>query len=214
MTRRTVQVAAMAIGLVIITACSGPASPGSGSPTASPTPSAGAVTFHDRVGDVPKSRPDVATVSVAKQSGKISFAIKFVNAPPLVTDQKSSGFWDLLVINIDAIGGTPITSTFYKILSGTPTVRGQPLTWAGVGSLPEHVNLYQGDQSKDIGPVTVTGSTLTVSVDPALLGDPTTLAFRVIVTRGTEPRMPEFSPNHSTDYAPGTDVDLWQWKVM
>jgi len=175
MTVKLTQVAALAVVVAILTACSTTALPGSGSPSASPTPSAVPVTFRDRVGEVPKSRPDVATVTVAKQYGKMSFAIKFLNAPPLVTDQKSSGFWDMLVINIDAIGGTPITSTSYKILGGTPTVRGKPLTWAGVGSLPEHVNLYcydgacQGDQSKDIGPVTVTGSTLTVSVDPALV---------------------------------------------
>jgi hypothetical protein len=221
MTMKSIHVAALAVALAILTACSSTALPGSGSPSASPTPSAGPVTFHDRVGEMPKSRPDVATVTVAKQHGKISFAITFVNAPPLVTDQKSSGFWDLLVINIDAIGGTPATSTSYKILGGTPTVRGQPLTWAGVGSLPEHVNLYcdsegacEGDHSTDIGPVTVTGSTLTVSVDPALLGNPTTLVFRVGVVRGTEPKLPEYSPNHSEDWAPDFDVDGWQWKVI
>jgi len=219
-TMKSIQVAALAVALAMLTACSTTALPGSGSPSASPTPSAGPVTFRDRVGEVPKSRPDVASVTVAKQYGKISFAIKFLNAPPLVTDQKSSGFWDLLVINIDAIGGTPATSTSYKILGGTPTVRGQPLTWAGVGSLPEHVNLYcsegacQGDQSTDIGPVTVTGNTLTVSVDPSLLGDPATLVFWVGVVRGTEPKLPEYSADHSEDWAPGLGVDGWQWKVM
>jgi len=232
MNTRVIQVAALAFGLAIITACSGPASPGSGSPSASPTPSAAPVTFHDEVGEVPKGKPDIATVTVAKQNGKITFAIEFVNSPPLVTDQKSSGFWDLLGIVIDPTGGNVKTATVgqtavvreYRLLGETPTLRGGPNpNFPEVGSLPGHIYLSctEGDQAclevpisgVDIGPVTVAGHTLTVSVDPGLLGYPTTLGFRVIVTRGTEPKLPEYSPGNSQDWAPTYDIGLWSWRV-
>jgi hypothetical protein len=220
MTMKPMQVAALAVALAILTACSTTASPGTGSPSASPTPSAGPVTFYDRVGEVPKSRPDVAAVSVAKQFGKITFAIKFVNAPPLVTDAKSSGFWDLLSIRLVAITTKPDGVHSYRIDGGTPTVRGQPLI-KGFEGLPEHVYLTcddancQGKADKDIGPIAISGHTLTVSVDSALLGEPTEMTFNVLVTRGTEARLPEYSPGASTDYAPGlSDVpSIWEWKI-
>jgi len=220
MTMKPMQVAALAVALAILTACSTTASPGTGSTSASPTPSAGPVTFYDRVGDVPKSRPDIAAVSVAKQYGKITFAIKFVNAPPLVTDAKSSGFWDVLVIDIVAITTKPDGVHSYRIDGGTPTVRGQPLI-PGFEGLPEHVYLRgddangQGKAEEDIGPIAISGHTLTVSVDSALLGEPTEMTFNVIVTRGAEARLPEFSPGASTDWAPGlSDVpSIWEWKI-
>ena len=69
-----------------------------------------------------------------------------------------------------------------------------------------------GTISVDVGPVTVTGHTVTVSVDPALLGDPTTLGFRVLVTRGTERKFLESSPGASGDTAPWL-TDLWSWRA-
>ena len=213
MTRRTMQVAVLALGLAIITACSGPASPGSGSPSASPTPSAGPVTFRDRVGDVPTGKPDIARVTVAKQNGKITLAIEFVNAPPLVTDQKSTGFWDTLGVVIRPTGWNPE----YSIWGETPTVRGGPNpNVPEEGSLLGHIYLFCNDAScpigpiSDIGPVTVTGHTLTVSVDPALLGDPTTLGFRVLVARGTDPKSPVYGPG-DRELAP--EIGSWSWPV-
>ncbi len=224
MIMKSIQVAAVAVVLAILTACSGNGVPGSGSSSASP--SASPVNFSDPVGDVPVGRPDISAVTVAKH-GQITFSIQFVNTPPLVTDAKSSGFWDLLVINLSAIKSATAVRR-YKIMGGTPTVQWEPLLEGvpldeGVGSLPEHLYLYceddegegycQGKKTKDIGPLVTSGNTLTVSVDPALLGDPTSMTFHVGVTRGTDAKLPEYSAHASQDWAPELGGNPWEWTI-
>ena len=146
MIMKSIQVAAVAVVLAILTACSGNGVPGSGSSSASP--SASPVNFSDPVGDVPVGRPDISAVTVAKH-GQITFSIQFVNTPPLVTDAKSSGFWDLLVINLSAIKSATAVRR-YKIMGGTPTVQWEPLLEGvpldkGWGVSPEHLYLYCED---------------------------------------------------------------------
>jgi hypothetical protein len=149
-------------------------------------------TYRDATGDVRGAAgPDVAAVFVSHDARRITFTVRFAQAPPL----GSSASWvDMLLVGVDV-----------PPLGPAPALRG----WRGVdyvfgvhGNEPR-VALFKRMDARTVSrlPALLRGASLTVRVPRAKLGSPTWFAFTLAAGREAD-----VDAEGSADIAPAKGV--------
>lgn len=136
----------------------------------------------DPLGDVIGDAPDIVAVTFSQPEDepRVSVSIEFAEDPPLETDMET--FSDVVFIHLDVDPEAAQTIQFdtedeYDYIIGTHAVQ-LPIFVETGGMLYETAGLSQVHEN--VVDVAVDGSTITWTVDRALIGDPDTISWAVL----------------------------------
>lgn len=153
--------------------------------------------YPDRVGDVRSGTgPDIASVTVSKTKTKVTFDVRFAEAPPLRINQ-SEGWVDMLLIGVDVppLGPRPIPGGEWLGANFALGTHGPSKTGLMV-RLGQNIPVEQRQLGKF--KIVTHGSTMTFSIPSRSLGNPNWFTFQVAAAR----EMVAGEQSGSADFAP------------
>lgn len=164
-----------------------------------------ATSYPERVGDVGRGGPDIASIRVSNTKATVAFRVRFARAPPLRVSTRE-GWVDMLLIGIDvpplgprpAIAGGPWPGANFALGTHGPSKTGSMVRLAqGVPAKPRLVARFK---------IVSSGPTLTFSIPRRALGDPAQFTFSVAAAR----EMENEAAGGGTDVAPARGTFLYR----